>query len=31
MLEFLSWLRFIVFDENVALIYHYKGAAISAA
>src|SRR5437879_5775798 len=31
MLEFLSWIRFVEFDENVALIYHYKGAAISAA
>ena len=31
MLEFLSWLRFVEFDENVTLIYHYKGAAISAA
>lgn len=31
MAEFLSWLRFVEFDENVTLIYHYKGAAISAA
>ena len=30
MLEFLSWLRFVEFDENITMIYHYKGAAISA-
>ena len=29
--EFISWLRFVEFDENIALIYQYKGAAISAA
>lgn len=29
--EFLSWLRFIEYDENIALIYQYKGAAITAA
>ena len=29
--EFLSWLRFVEYDENIALIYQYKGAAISAS
>ena len=29
--EFLSWLRFVEFDENIALIYQHKGAAINAA
>ena len=29
--EFFSWLRFVEFDENVTLLYQYKGAAISAA
>jgi len=29
--EFLSWLRFVLFNENIALIYQYKGAAIAAA
>ena len=29
--EFLSWLRFVEYDENIALMYQYKGAAISAA
>ena len=31
MCEFMSWLRFVEFDENITHIYHYKGAAISAA
>lgn len=31
MYEFLSWLRFVEYDENIALIYQYKGAAISEA
>jgi hypothetical protein len=29
--EFMSWLRFVEFDENIINLYHYKGAAISAA
>ena len=29
--EFLSWLRFVEYDENITLIYQYKGAAINAA
>jgi histone-lysine N-methyltransferase SETD3 len=29
--EFLSWLRFVEYDENLTLIQYYKGAAISAA
>jgi Rubisco LSMT substrate-binding len=29
--EFLSWLRFVLYDENITLIYQYKGAAITAA
>jgi hypothetical protein len=28
--EFLSWLRFVEYDENITLIYQYQGAAISA-
>ena len=31
MQEFLSWLRFVEYDENIALIYQYQGAAITAA
>ena len=31
MCEFMSWLRFVEFDENIVNIYHYKGAAISAS
>ena len=27
----MSWLRFVEFDENIVNLYHYKGAAISAA
>lgn len=27
--EFLSWLRFVEYDENITLIYQYQGAAIS--
>lgn len=26
--EFFSWLRFVEFDDNVTLLYQYKGAAI---
>lgn len=29
--EVLSWLRFVEYDENIALIYQYKGAAVAAA
>jgi hypothetical protein len=29
--EFMSWLRFVEFDENIVNLYHYKGAAITAA
>jgi len=29
--EFLSWLRFVEYDENITLIYQYQGAAISKA
>ena len=29
--EFLSWLRFTEYDENITLIYQYKGAAINAS
>ena len=29
--EFMSWIRFVEFDENIALIYQYQGAAISKA
>jgi len=29
--EFLSWLRFVEYDENITLIYQYQGAAIQAA
>jgi protein-histidine N-methyltransferase len=29
--EFLSWLRFVEYDENIALMYQYKGAAITAS
>jgi protein-histidine N-methyltransferase len=29
--EFLSWIRFVEYDENIALMYQYKGAAISAS
>jgi hypothetical protein len=29
--EFLSWLRFVEYDENIALIYQYQGAAVEAA
>ena len=29
--ELLSWIRFVEFDENMALIYEHQGAAISAA
>ncbi len=31
MQEFFSWLRFVEYDENIALIYQYQGAAISKA
>ena len=31
MYEFLSWLRFIEYDENITLLLQYKGAAITAA
>lgn len=29
--EFMSWLRFVEYDENITLIYQYQGAAIQAA
>lgn len=31
MQEFLSWLRFVEYDENITLIMQYQSAAISAA
>lgn len=31
MQEFLSWLRFVEYDENIMLIYQYQAAAQSAA
>lgn len=31
MAEFLSWLRFVEYDENITLIYQYQGAAIQKA
>lgn len=31
MYEFLSWLRFVEYDENITLIYEYQAAAQSAA
>ena len=31
MQEFLSWIRFVEFDENITLIMQYQSAAISAA
>jgi histone-lysine N-methyltransferase SETD3 len=30
MWEFISWLRFVEFDENMSLMYQYQGAAIQA-
>lgn len=27
MTEFFSWLRFVEYDENIALLYQYQGAA----
>lgn len=29
--EFMSWIRYVEYDENIALMYQYKGAAIAAA
>ena len=29
--EFISWIRFVEYDENIALMYQYKGAAIAAS
>ena len=29
--EFMSWLRFVLYDENITLLLQYKGAAVSAA
>jgi hypothetical protein len=26
--EFLSWLRFVQYDENITLLLQYKGAAV---
>ena len=31
MFEFMSWIRFVVYDENMAKMYEFKGAAQSAA
>ena len=31
MCEFMSWLRFVEYDENITHIYHYKGAVLQAA
>ena len=31
MAEFLSWLRFVEYDENIMLIYQYQAAAQQAA
>jgi histone-lysine N-methyltransferase SETD3 len=31
MIEFLSWLRFVEYDEKITLLYQYKGAAITEA
>jgi hypothetical protein len=28
--EFISWIRFVEYDENIALLYEHKGAAITA-
>mmetsp|Transcript_14414 Transcript_14414/g.14025 ORF Transcript_14414/g.14025 Transcript_14414/m.14025 type:complete len:246 (+) Transcript_14414:1026-1763(+) len=29
--EFLSWMRFVLYDEKITLLYEYKGMAITAA
>jgi hypothetical protein len=29
--EFMSWLRFVEYDENITLIYQYQAAAVSKA
>jgi hypothetical protein len=29
--EFMSWIRFVEYDENITLIYQYQGAAVSKA
>ena len=31
MCEFMSWIRFVEYDENIALIYQFKGAAVASA